>query len=194
MVRVGAAVIAGSVALLGFDSGTEALASIIVIWRFTGTRLTQRHLRAPRATAGRGQLLPARPLHRHRGHPRHGQRRSHEARHELYSGPCATASANRAPSASDGTRKTAIAPPCSTTQSPTPSAARNRRHPCSLMADFRVQGIYSPALMRALTRPGRDGGPAFTGSDYHASSIEIARKRARPQAAAKPPVRSWNRY
>src|SRR6266851_4971001 len=67
MVRVGAAVIAGSVALLGFDSGTEALASIIVIWRFTGTRLTQRHLRAPRATAGRGQLLPARPLHRQPG-------------------------------------------------------------------------------------------------------------------------------
>jgi divalent metal cation (Fe/Co/Zn/Cd) transporter len=39
---IAAAVIAGSVALLGFglDSGVEALASIIVIWRFTGTRLT----------------------------------------------------------------------------------------------------------------------------------------------------------
>jgi divalent metal cation (Fe/Co/Zn/Cd) transporter len=37
-----AAVVAGSAALLGFglDSGIEALASIIVIWRFTGTRLT----------------------------------------------------------------------------------------------------------------------------------------------------------
>ena len=36
-----AAVVAGSVALLGFglDSGIEAMASIIVIWRFTGTRL-----------------------------------------------------------------------------------------------------------------------------------------------------------
>ncbi len=35
-----AAVLAGSVALLGFgiDSGIEALASVIVIWRFTGTR------------------------------------------------------------------------------------------------------------------------------------------------------------
>jgi divalent metal cation (Fe/Co/Zn/Cd) transporter len=35
------AVIAGSVALLGLglDSGIEAMASIIVIWRFTGTRL-----------------------------------------------------------------------------------------------------------------------------------------------------------
>jgi divalent metal cation (Fe/Co/Zn/Cd) transporter len=38
---IGAAVVAGSVALLGFglDSGIEALASVIVIWRFTGTRL-----------------------------------------------------------------------------------------------------------------------------------------------------------
>jgi len=34
-------VLAGSVALLGFglDSGIEAMASVIVIWRFTGTRL-----------------------------------------------------------------------------------------------------------------------------------------------------------
>ena len=41
-VAIGAAVAAGSVALLGFglDSGIEALASVIVIWRFTGTRLT----------------------------------------------------------------------------------------------------------------------------------------------------------
>ena len=40
-VAIGAAVVAGSVALLGFglDSGIEALASVIVIWRFTGTRL-----------------------------------------------------------------------------------------------------------------------------------------------------------
>ena len=41
-VAITAAVIAGSAALLGFglDSGIEALASVIVIWRFTGTRLT----------------------------------------------------------------------------------------------------------------------------------------------------------
>ena len=41
-IAIGAAVAAGSVALLGFglDSGIEALASVIVIWRFTGTRLT----------------------------------------------------------------------------------------------------------------------------------------------------------
>jgi divalent metal cation (Fe/Co/Zn/Cd) transporter len=40
-VAIGAAIVAGSVALLGFglDSGIEAIASIIVIWRFTGTRL-----------------------------------------------------------------------------------------------------------------------------------------------------------
>jgi divalent metal cation (Fe/Co/Zn/Cd) transporter len=40
-VAIGAAVVAGSVALLGFglDSGIEALASIVVIWRLSGTRL-----------------------------------------------------------------------------------------------------------------------------------------------------------
>jgi divalent metal cation (Fe/Co/Zn/Cd) transporter len=40
-IAIGAAVVSGSVALLGFglDSGIEAMASIIVIWRFTGTRL-----------------------------------------------------------------------------------------------------------------------------------------------------------
>jgi divalent metal cation (Fe/Co/Zn/Cd) transporter len=40
-VAIAAAVLAGSVALLGFglDSGIEAMASIIVIWRFTGARL-----------------------------------------------------------------------------------------------------------------------------------------------------------
>jgi hypothetical protein len=39
-----AAVVAGSVALLGFGlhSGIEAMASVIVIWRFTGTRLDSR--------------------------------------------------------------------------------------------------------------------------------------------------------
>jgi hypothetical protein len=40
-VTIGAAVIAGSVALLGsgLDRGIEAMASVIVIWRFTGTGL-----------------------------------------------------------------------------------------------------------------------------------------------------------
>jgi divalent metal cation (Fe/Co/Zn/Cd) transporter len=39
-IAVTAALLAGSVALLGFglDSGIEALASVIVIWRFTGAR------------------------------------------------------------------------------------------------------------------------------------------------------------
>lgn len=40
MVAITAATVAGSVALLGFglDSAIEGLASVIVIWRFTGTR------------------------------------------------------------------------------------------------------------------------------------------------------------
>ena len=40
-VAIGAAVAAGSIALLGFglDSGIEAMASLIVIWRLTGSRL-----------------------------------------------------------------------------------------------------------------------------------------------------------
>jgi divalent metal cation (Fe/Co/Zn/Cd) transporter len=40
-VAIAAAAAAGSVALFGFglDSGIEAMASVIVIWRFTGTRL-----------------------------------------------------------------------------------------------------------------------------------------------------------
>jgi hypothetical protein len=40
-VAIGAAIVAGSVALLGFglESGIEAIASVIVIWRFTGSGL-----------------------------------------------------------------------------------------------------------------------------------------------------------
>ena len=43
-VAIGAAIVSGSVALLGFglDSGIEAMASIIVIWRLTGSRLASR--------------------------------------------------------------------------------------------------------------------------------------------------------
>ncbi len=54
-VAIGAAVIAGSVALLAFglDSGIEAMASVIVIWRFTGTRL------ASAASERRAQRLVA---------------------------------------------------------------------------------------------------------------------------------------
>jgi divalent metal cation (Fe/Co/Zn/Cd) transporter len=44
-IAVTAAVLAGSVALLGFglDSAIEGLASVIVIWRFTGTRRVSEH-------------------------------------------------------------------------------------------------------------------------------------------------------
>lgn len=44
-VAITAAILAGSVALLGFgiDSGIEALASVIIIWRFTGTRRLSDH-------------------------------------------------------------------------------------------------------------------------------------------------------
>ena len=52
---VTAGVAAGSVALLGFgiDSAIEALASVIVIWRFTGTRVhsTKSEARAQRLVA-----------------------------------------------------------------------------------------------------------------------------------------------
>ncbi|MFL5863451.1 MAG: cation diffusion facilitator family transporter [Solirubrobacteraceae bacterium] len=54
-VAITAALIAGSVALLGFgiDSAIEGLASLIVIWRFTGTRRLseQAELRAQKAVA-----------------------------------------------------------------------------------------------------------------------------------------------
>ena len=44
-IAITAAVLAGSVALLGFglDSAIEGLASVIVIWRFTGTRRVSEH-------------------------------------------------------------------------------------------------------------------------------------------------------
>jgi hypothetical protein len=46
-------------------------------------------------------------------------------------GTCATAAASCAASPSDGTPNTAVAPPCNTTQSSTPSAARNSCQPCA---------------------------------------------------------------
>jgi divalent metal cation (Fe/Co/Zn/Cd) transporter len=54
-VAIAAALIAGSVALLGFgiDSAIEGLASVIVIWRFTGSRRLSDHaeVRAQKAVA-----------------------------------------------------------------------------------------------------------------------------------------------
>ena len=75
-VAITAALLAGSVALLGFgiDSGIEALASIIVIWRFTGSRRVSDARRAACPEARRDQLLPARPLHRPRRDPRADRR------------------------------------------------------------------------------------------------------------------------
>src|SRR5262245_32216685 len=66
---------AGSIALVGWalGSGIEALASVIVIWRFTGAADVVRNRRAAGAKGGRGQLLAAGPLRRDRGHPRPGR-------------------------------------------------------------------------------------------------------------------------
>src|SRR3954447_2066859 len=54
-VAISAAIVAGSVALLGFgiDSAIEGLASVIVIWRFTGSRRLSEHAegRAQKAVA-----------------------------------------------------------------------------------------------------------------------------------------------
>jgi hypothetical protein len=73
-VAVTAAVLAGSVALLGFglDSVIDALPSLIVVWRFTGIRTLSQSAerRAPRAESGRRHLLPARGLRRLRRRPR----------------------------------------------------------------------------------------------------------------------------
>lgn len=56
VVAVAAALMAGSVALLGFglDSAIEGLASVIIIWRFTGTRTLSAtgEQRAQKAVAG----------------------------------------------------------------------------------------------------------------------------------------------
>jgi divalent metal cation (Fe/Co/Zn/Cd) transporter len=60
-IAIAAAVLAGSVALLGFglDSAIEGLASVIIIWRFTGTRTLSptAEARALRAVAGTFFLL-----------------------------------------------------------------------------------------------------------------------------------------
>ena len=65
-VAITAAILASSVALLGFglDLAIEGLASVIVIWRFTGRRRLslEAERRAERLVAD--QLLPAGALHR----------------------------------------------------------------------------------------------------------------------------------
>lgn len=54
-VAIVAAMIAGSIALLGFglDSAIEGLASVIVIWRFTGHRLLSDDAESPGPEVGR---------------------------------------------------------------------------------------------------------------------------------------------
>jgi len=75
-VAIVAAIVAGSVALLGFGpgSGIEAMASVIVIWRITGTRLASAtsERRAQQLVAVSFFLLS--PLHRRRGGPGAGRR------------------------------------------------------------------------------------------------------------------------
>ena len=70
-----AGVAAGSIALVGWalGSGIEALASVIVVWRFTGPQMSSdtAELRAQRAVAV--SFLAAGPLHRDRSRPRLGR-------------------------------------------------------------------------------------------------------------------------
>jgi hypothetical protein len=63
-------------------------------------------------------------------------------------GAFAIASAKRAASLSDPTRKAAVAPPCNTTQSLTPWAARKPCQPCSLMLVLWVCAPISSAAER----------------------------------------------
>jgi hypothetical protein len=66
---------AGSIALVGWalGSGIEALASVIVVWRFTGSRTLSEtaERQAQKAVAVSFWLLA--PLHRNRSHPRPGR-------------------------------------------------------------------------------------------------------------------------
>lgn len=72
-----AGIVAGSIALIGFgiDSAIKAIASIIIVWRFTGERTlseTAEH-RAQKLVAASFFLLA---LRRHRGYPQPPRRRS----------------------------------------------------------------------------------------------------------------------
>ena len=77
-VAIAAGAVAGSIALIAFgaDSLIEALAGIIVLWRFAATRADSETRRAARATAHRDHVLAPRRIRHRRGdhHPR--QRRS----------------------------------------------------------------------------------------------------------------------
>ena len=64
-IGVVAGILAGSIALVAFglDSAIEGLASVIVIWRFTGSRTSQRMLSVAHRD-GCDQLFPTRALRR----------------------------------------------------------------------------------------------------------------------------------
>ena len=71
LVAVVAGIVAGSIALIGFgiDSAIEGFASVIIVWRFTGSRMLSRSCRANGAEARRGPVLHPRAVCRHRGDP-----------------------------------------------------------------------------------------------------------------------------
>lgn len=99
-IAVTAGVLAGSIALIGFgiDSAIEGLASLVIVWRFTGTRLRsetaehraqklvavqfflRRRRGDPQADLGRasGDELAGRCAHRLEPH-RHARARCHQA-------------------------------------------------------------------------------------------------------------------
>ena len=68
VVAIVAGILAGSIALVGFglDSAVEGFASVIIIWRFTGSRVMSAERRAARAEARRDPVLPPRPVRRRR--------------------------------------------------------------------------------------------------------------------------------
>ena len=76
-VAIGAGITAGSIALVGFglDSAIEGFASVIIVWRFTGQRMS-RTPRNARTTACRGPVLRTRALCRLRIDRRTHRRRT----------------------------------------------------------------------------------------------------------------------
>lgn len=80
--------VAGSISLIGWALGSavEGLASLIVVWRFTGSRNPFGDRRAPGAAWGRPLLLVDRPVHRRCIGPQHRgwtSTRSDAYRHRL---------------------------------------------------------------------------------------------------------------
>ena len=77
-VAITAALASGSVALLGFgiDSAIEGIASVIVIWRFTGARRLSEDAERRAQKAVAISVLPARSLRRPGRDPRSDRRRA----------------------------------------------------------------------------------------------------------------------